>query len=538
MAISIDGLVSGMDTTSIVQQLIDLEKRPIALKQTKQDDLATQKLAWQEINTKLLAIETAAGKLNTVSNFAARAATFANNNATGGSVLSVTPGSSSVVGSFGVKVTQIASAQKSAQDQTYASISTAVGAVGTLTVNDGTAHNISLTAGMTLDQIRNAINTSGAAVNATIINSGTTASPAYQIIMTGDDTGAANSFTATASLSVGTLSFTDTVAAQDALMTVDGVAITKSSNTVTDVIEGATLNLSTVGSGTITMAANVDGIVSNIKDFVAAYNDATALIKTHTTYNQDNNTKGALFGNATLNTIYNQIRSIMTTAISGADVTDTNTLSSLAQIGIKNDNENIMAVDETKLRDALKNNFAQTQNLFVPSGAGTYTFVTADRNTTGGTYDTQIVDIGGGNYRLQMKLTGSSTWTTLDQTGSFASGPVGSSLEGLLIQTGTLAAGDVGTTGTMTVKVGVGQLMKDANAAITEFSSEGLIFNQYKSIETRDKELQLQINDLTERLAKKQEDLKTKFANLEVLLSKLNSQQQYLAGALGSIAKK
>ncbi len=537
MGISVDGLVSGLDTTSIVQQLIDLESRPIVLKQNKQDDLATQKLAWQEINTKLLGLETAAGKLNTTGKFASRSATFANNDPTTGSVLSVTAGSSAVVGAFDVAVTQLAAAQKSALDQTYSSISTGVGASGTLTLNDGTDHTIALTSGMTLEQIKNAINDSGAALNATIINSGTSATPAYQIIMTGDDTGADNSFTHSASLDAGTLSFTDKVTAKNALLTVDGVSITKASNTVTDVIDGATLNLQTLGSGTINMAADVDGIVENIKGFVDAYNEVNALVKTHNTYNPDQNTRGTLFGNATLNTISDQIRRIMTTAVSGADVTDVDTLSSLAQIGIKNDNENVLSVDETKLRDALKDNFTQTQNLFVPSGTGTYTMVTADRNTTGGTYDTQVVDTGGGTYRLQMKLTGTSTWTTLDQGGSFASGPAGSSLEGLLLRTGELTAGDVGTTGSMTVKVGAAQLMKDATASFTEYSSEGLVFNQYKSIESRDKELQIQIADLQERLGKKQEDLKLKFANLEVLLSKLNSQQEYLTGALASLSK-
>ncbi|MBF0170777.1 MAG: flagellar filament capping protein FliD, partial [Nitrospinae bacterium] len=361
MAISVDGLISGMDTTSIVKQLIELEGRPITLKQGKQDDLATQKLAWQEINTKLLAVETASEKLNSTSKFGARSATFANNDPTTGTVLSVTAGSSSVVGSFDVTVTQLAAAQKSALDQTFSSSSSAVGASGTLTLNDGTAHNIALTTGMTLEQIKNAINDSGAALNATIINSGTTASPAYQIILTGDETGAANSFTHSASLDAGAFSFTQKVAAKNALMTVDEVAVTKSSNTITDVIDGATLNLQTLGSGTITLGADFDGIVANVKGFVDAYNEAAKLIQTHNSYNQDKNTKGALFGNATLNTIYNQMRSIMTTAIKGGDVSDTNTLSSLAQIGIKNDNENILTVDETKLRDALKDNFAETQ---------------------------------------------------------------------------------------------------------------------------------------------------------------------------------
>jgi flagellar hook-associated protein 2 len=537
MAISIDGLISGTDTTAIVKQLIDLERRPILLKQQKQETLTAQKLAWQEISTKLLALETAANKMNTASEFASRSASFANNNTTGGNVLTVSSGSSSVVGSFNVKVTQLAQSEKTVLDQSFAATDAAVGASGTITLNDGTAHDIAVTANMTLDQIKSAINASSANVTASIINAGTTAAPSYRMILTGDDSGSANSFTAAATLDAGTLTFTENQAAADALMEVDGISITKSSNAVTDVIDGATLNLSTVGSGVVTMAADYDGIVSNINELVTAYNEATAVMASHTTYDQDKNAKGELFGNATLYSIYDRVRSILTSPLPGRDTTDTSTLHSLAQIGVKSDDSNALTVDDTKLRDALKNNFDQVQNLFIPNGTGTYETVAASYSTSGGTYDTQIIDNGGGDYRLQMRKTGTSTWYTLDQNGGFASGVAGTPLEGALFRTGTLSAGDVGTTGSVGVYVGVAQQMADAIGQFTEFSSEGLIFNQNRSIERQDKDLQTQITDLETRLAKKEEDLKIRFANLEVLLGKLTSQQEYLNGQLGSLGK-
>ncbi|HEB72537.1 MAG TPA: hypothetical protein ENI77_07945, partial [Nitrospirae bacterium] len=87
------------------------------------------------------------------------------------------------------------------------------------------------------------------------------------------------------------------------------------------------------------------------------------------------------------------------------------------------------------------------------------------------------------------------------------------------------------------VAIGAAEKASFFTATFTEYSSSGLIFNENDSIDKRDKELRKQIDDLEVRLAKKEEDLKSKFVNLEVLLSKLTSEQSYLDSQLSNLSK-
>ncbi|VAX25325.1 hypothetical protein MNBD_NITROSPINAE02-670 [hydrothermal vent metagenome] len=533
MDFSVDGLVSGLDTTSIVSQLIELQRRPITLLENRQIALADQKAAWQEMSTQLLKLETAVNKLNFPSKFSQFISKFNSNNSSGGTVLSVSAGSSTTAGIYSVAVSQLAQAQKSASSETYSSLTTALGASGTITI--GGSYNVTVALTDTLEQIKNNINSSGAPVTATVINTASTSNPAYKLLVAGSNTGASNSFTITDATDGSTnITFGTTLSAQDAALTIDGISVTKDSNAITDLIFDATINLETTGSGTITFAADNEAIIDNVKAFTAAYNDVKAEIAKQFALNTDKNTKGALFGNLSLETIQNQIVSILSNGVPGIDGTDSSNLAYLSQIGVATDEENLLQVDEAKLRDMLVNRFDDVQNIFAPSGSGTYTFVSALGATRGATYNTRVIDNGGTTEFQMQDQNGDGSWVTMATNGNFVTGVNDTILEGLILRTGTLTVGD---TGTMRVAVGVAERLAYNTAKYTEFSTEGLIFNQNDSIEKQDKELQKQIDDLEERLAKKEVDLKTKFVKLETLLSQLSSQQSYLDSQLANLSR-
>jgi len=535
MAFSVDGLVSGLDTTSIVKQLIDIQRRPITLMENKQADLTDQKAAWQEVSTRLLALESSANKFNTPSTFASRSSKFLNNNSNGGSVLSVSAGGSVASGSYDMVVTQLAKSQKSSSNN-FASLTAAANVSGTLTItpNGGSAVDISISSSDSLTDIRDAINNSsvGDSAVATIINTGSQ----YKLVVTSANTGTANSFTIS-DVTGGSqnLTFTESQAAQDANFTIDNISVTKGSNTVTDVIDGATIELETTGSGTISFAVDTSAILEKVQDFADKYNALMDYIKEQFTYEQDQNSKGALFGNVSLETIQAQLQSIVSGTVPGLSASNSGEFAFLAQIGIKTDDLDQLVIDEADFKDALRDNFSKVQDLFVPSGSGTYTFLAADGFTVGGTYETQVIDSGGGVAALQMRRSGTTDWITLTQNGNFASGPEDTDLEGLLLRTGTLNVGD--PAGSMKITVGIAERVSAFAAKYTEHSTEGLIFNQNRTIEQRDKELQIQIDDLEERLAKREEDLKAKFVNLETLLANLSSEQSYLDSQLSTLSK-
>lgn len=529
MGVAIGGLVSGMDSASIISKLLELERRPVTLLENKRTTLSNEKAAWQEVSSRMLALKTAANDMATSSSFASKSATFISNSASAATALTVSAASNATSGTYGIKVNQLAQSQKSATDQSFTSSSEALELEGLISIG---STEITISATDTLGGIKDLINNSGAGVTANIFNAGTTASPQYRLMVSGSDTGAAGAFTigyADITMTDNILSFTDTQSAQDASVTFDGVATTKSSNTISDLITGATINLQAVGSGTITMATDTNGVVTKVQDFVDKYNSAMDYIKEQLAYDQTNKTKGTLFGNSTLMSMQNQLRSIVSGNVPGLDPTDPTVLVSLSQVGIKTDINNQMTLDTAEFEGALASDFDQVSRLFANSGSGSYNFIASSGFTQGGVYDTKVE--GG---VLKMRLSSSTgDWTSLTQDSNYAFGAANTILDGLLLQTGALTEG---ATGTMTLTGGISARVHAYTGRYTEFSTEGLIYNQNKSIETRDQEFQDEITNLTNRLTEKEANLKAKFTQLEVLLAKMSSQQTYLSQQLSGIS--
>jgi flagellar hook-associated protein 2 len=196
-------------------------------------------------------------------------------------------------------------------------------------------------------------------------------------------------------------------AGEDAEIVVDNVTISNSSNTITDVIAGATLNL--VGensSTTVTLKVERDlaAIKSKIQDMVDAYNTIMEYINTQSTYDEDTEEVGGiLFGDGTLSTIKSELISSVTKAVTGAS-SDYN---KLALIGITLD---VVATDEGEynrlnlvidddgadgndLMDYLETNFNDVKKLFIASGSSpdsNLTYVGHTDDTEGGAYAVTI----------------------------------------------------------------------------------------------------------------------------------------------------
>jgi len=529
MAISIDGLISGLDTTGIITKLVDLERRPIILMEAKQDALDLKLEAWQEINTKILAFETAAQRINRSSEFQAMAASFRNNSSTQGDIVNLTSNSNVLNGSYNLNVSQLAGQHKLISDQGFSSTTSNVGYTSvTVTTSGGATQTFT---DSTLSELRNSINSSGLGVTANIVNTAGSASPNYRLMLSSTDVGSDKSFTATVTQGVTVLSFSTLQTARDAVLTLDGISITRSSNVFSDVIEGVEMELTAAGSGTITMSSDTDTIVKNIESFVDAYSEVMDYITKQFTYNSESQSTKPLFGNSTLLSIQSTLSGIVTGVVSGFDA-NSDAYATLSQVGIKTDSANQFTVDKNLLVQALTENPNAVRNLFVPLASGTYTFVSATGATVAGSYDTQVIDQSGSNV-IQMRLQGSSSaWITLTQSGNFWAGPDGSGLEGFDIRAVNISAGD---TGTMRITVGAAEEVAYRTGFFTEFSTEGAIFNERRSIETRISEFQDRIDDLERRVKINKDALTSKYARLEVTLGQLKGQQDYLSQQLDNL---
>ena len=181
---SMPGLATGLDTSSIIQQLMSIERRPVALMQAKQKVQSGALDRLRLLNTKFLALETAAkavmgASTSATSPFGAKTASSSNN-----AFFTATASSTATPGTYSVEVLSLAKAQKAGGD-----VFTAPTANGTLTIDNGVkTANVAITAGMTVTDVAAAINADS--------NSGLAASVVdNRLVLLGKATGVAENYT-------------------------------------------------------------------------------------------------------------------------------------------------------------------------------------------------------------------------------------------------------------------------------------------------------------------------------------------------------
>ncbi len=351
--VSFTGLATGMDTASLVEQLVELRRRPIYRLQQQRAQYQAQTSALSSLEDKLRALQTAAQDLDTANEFASLTATSSDEG-----VLSVTAGPDASPGSYNISVESLAQAQKS-RSQGYDDTLTSVGE-GTLEFTvGGELQSLELSGYTSVADLADRINNEVMGVSATIVHDGSDTGGHY-LVLTGE-AGTGGAFTMDASgLSGGTApSLTSIQAATDASLTVDGIAVTADGNHLDGVISGLSLDLTGVSAtGTsvqVDVATDAEGVKTQVKAFVDAYNELFAFVESGLA------TGGELEGNATARSIANRMENLMSASHSGDG-----TFSMLAQIGIeRQQGSRELSFDETRFAEALAEDYAAVRNLFV-----------------------------------------------------------------------------------------------------------------------------------------------------------------------------
>ena len=374
------GIGSGLDVKSLVTQLMALEQRPMTLLTSQESRYQAKLSSLGTIKSALSTLQSAASGL-TSSSTSQYSSTVAD-----ASILTTTPTSNASPGTYKVTVSALAQAQKLLSGGT-ASMADAIGGGGSTTLTftlgtissdlgavDGVYSDAHFAANPgkspvsvvidgtnnSLTGIRDAINNANAGVTASIINDGGT-SP-YRLTITSNDTGAANSLSIAASGDAavaallaydpqGTQHLTQTQVARNAALSVDGVAITSASNSVTDAIQGVTLNLTKVHANPLTDFTSV-----TVQRDSSGLNPAmSALLNA---YNGLNKTVGGLTGKAAafqgdsgVLEMRSKVRDILTAPqATGAGIT------LLTQLGISFQKDGSLAVDSAKFNAAVTAN--------------------------------------------------------------------------------------------------------------------------------------------------------------------------------------
>lgn len=324
------------------------------------------------------------------------------------------------------------------------------------------------------------------------------------------------------------MGFESTQTAEDASLSLDGVSITKSSNTVTDVITGAALKLQSAGSGTISLSTDTEAITTKVSDFVDEYNDLSLFLREQLALDTETEKTGVLFGNFAVQNLQQILRSSISSEITGISGNYTY----LSQIGITTQSDGTIILDTDKLSDALVDDIENVSQLFSSNGSVTNSsiaYVGFTSDTEPGTYDIRVTS--GASTFVQLSNSGASTFVTTSGSGNFYAGSSGDS-NGLNFRISSLTPGNYGQ---ITLSIGVAEILNRELENLVDTSLNGPLVTELDTIKETVDDFNETLLEQAERLLEFEETLKARFTNLEIVLGRLNAQKDTFNSALAGI---
>ncbi len=435
------GLGSGVLNSDLVDQLVQAERAPTENRLTQKTE-QTQALlsAYGKLRSAVTELRLPMRQLSAPDNLKAFSASSSNE----GIGVSVDSTKASR-GTYSVEVTSLAGAQALASRDVFADRDATSVGQGTLTLNVGDkTTNLTIdSSNDTLQGLANAINDSDAGVSAGVIDTGN----GFQLVLSADETGTANAVSISVSGDTGgtdtdnqglsrfafntgmdtDAGLQETIAASDAVMKINGVEVTRSTNSFENVIDGLTFDITETGSSTIKVQQDLGAVADRVQGFVDKFNSLQSTIDSLAGFNAEAGVGSLLTGDSTVRSIQNQLRQVLTRVVPGLENAS---VRSLADVGITTNFETGgLEFDRAKFEEQLKNNPDDVTALFAEQGRTTDSqveFVRSGLNTEPGRYDINItqaatqgslggaaftapVTIGAGNDELTFQVNGETS---------------------------------------------------------------------------------------------------------------------------------
>jgi flagellar hook-associated protein 2 len=463
------GVGSGLDLSGIVDSLVNAERAPAESRLNfKEQRLTTELSAFGVLRSSLALFQNSLSGLKSSSTFDTKSISQSNATLFTSSVTNTAD-----VSQYSIEVTSLAGAHALATgaDAGFSNINDSVG-TGTLTVKFGetstgpyafTADTTKATQTIdvsaannntTLSGLREYINDGDYGVKASIVNDGS----GFRMVLTSENTGAKNSIEITVSgdadgtnndnLGLSRFAFnsdaqvsaTQTTEAKDAALLVNGLSVTRDTNTVAGAIDGVTLNLLKAETGTLVnldVTENNQKVKQSINDFVQGYNNLVSRIDSLTDFTPGSDSNGVLIGDFTVRSIANQLRNVLSRPVNGL----AGDIQSLSNIGISTSVDGTISINESKLDEVLANDPTLVQSLFTVEGrptdsdvqyssasnltkAGSY-LVDIDAIATQGSYTGTALNsliVNGNNDQFSLKVDGNDATSITLAQGTYADG--------------------------------------------------------------------------------------------------------------------
>lgn len=421
MAISSLGVGSGLDLSDTLSQLMEVERVPLQRLASKQQSYQTKLSAYSMVQSALSSFQSAVSGLSSISKYQKTTATSSNDE-----IATISAGARAANGTYSLKVDQLAQSQKLVAN----GVADRKAAIGTgkitidfgeyVTAADGSADDKSVSfksnsAGVktieigegnnTLEGIRDAINAAGIGVTASIINDGS--DKPYRLALTNTATGKTQAMKITVDEQPeGETGLADlltydpgnakqmeqTQEAQNAEFWLDGIKISKTSNSVSDAIDGVTLKLAQADKDkTVNLTVNRDNSEAKkaVEDLVKAYNDLATTLKDMTAYDADEKKSSVLTGDSAVRSIQTALKGMLSQSIAGGE----QGYRTLSDVGITPNKEGLLEIDSSKLGEALEKNFDAFTAMFAEGGMSSnpsITFEGAESYARTGSFDVEV----------------------------------------------------------------------------------------------------------------------------------------------------
>ena len=357
---------NGFDFGAITDATIEAESAPLKLIEDQEKALRDKKSELSTLDSKIGSVQKPVKELSGDTLFTKLTA-----DSTDIDITTVTLGDGATKSDYDLNVTQLAKGQVTASTNGYANTTDMVADGGSIsfTIGATTTTAINIAATTSLSELAGLINTQESGVFASVVNDGTN----NKLVITSRETGTSNGFTINNSLTS-----TATVVAfavgqsptsgnsQDskvATMTINGMAITSESNTVTDAIPGVTATLVAVGTATINVAEDFDGLKETVKTFITEFNNLKEYFDTQSRLDTVTGKIGVLGGDTILRQAMADIRNTILNPNGNSGA-----YSYLTEVGIEFEQAGTLKLNEETLNTAIDKNMSDLKDLFRGDG--------------------------------------------------------------------------------------------------------------------------------------------------------------------------
>lgn len=531
---------SSIDWTALIQSAVDAKtaqadtisttitnnEAKISAYQTLQSDLKT-------LYSGLASLSTAVVNSLSTSAFATRAASISSTgDVSASSALSMTLKSGAAIGDHTLTISQLAAAQK-VSGTSQSSQTDELGYSGTFSIGleGGSTSDINITSTMSLQDVVDAINAQTSTINvqASIVQ---VSSTSFQMMLTGTEDAADITYSSTSGDDIlnelgvtdSSGSFTDVLQeAQAAEFTLDGIAMTRDTNDISDVLSGVTFSLlqETPDGATLNISIETDTsqIESTLETFVTNYNafrdEVIAQQATATDGTADSS--AVLFGDGTMRNIMDALQNALNTTVGGM---------TMADLGLSFNESNELELDTSTLSDILSTNLSGvTKLLSAQTTTSSSQLSVVNTGTSPQSFTLDLAVDSDGNL-TSASVGGNSSLFTI--SGTTIIGASGSIYAGMAFTYSGSSSQSITVTSTLGIATQLYQIAKDYS------SSSGALQTQITSLTSRDDELQQKVDDINSAASTLQSQLESQYAKYQAAIESANSTLDYLKALLNS----